>query len=201
MSESRRLSDLSLFELYTLLVKEFATGGDDPLARERMSRIAGEMILKVLQLQPSVPEGNPRLTQTFLARFSEAVSGLVSSLTHLQVDLESATRRVVRERISEIGAQLGVLATLSKAPVKAPLGGLASRVDVSSLAQQLGGTPARVYSYVITVGRASSRMLSQWASALNIPLEELEASLTELVSRGLLRVEARGGELEYIPGE
>ncbi|MEZ0394539.1 MAG: hypothetical protein ABWK00_05825, partial [Desulfurococcaceae archaeon] len=119
----------------------------------------------------------------------------------LQVDLEVASRRVIRERISSVGAQLGALTTLSKVPVRAQLGGLASRVDVSDIAQQLGGTPARVYSYVVTVGRASSRTLSRWASSLGIPAEELEEALRELVERGLLRVEARGGELEYLPGE
>lgn len=198
-SRSSRLRSLSLSELYAALVA-LLTSSDDDLTREEATRVVNEMILKASSGRFRV-EGVPaKMQASVVSRIAEANSKLVSMLTALSTKLPYASRKEIAEYLVGIGNLIGFISVFMEAPSAAPLGGLVSREEVTDVAAELGGVAARVYGYIVSMGRVGSRMVREWAKVQGLKVEEVESALRRLVERGLLRVEVSGGDLEFVVG-
>lgn len=198
VAERRQLRGLRLGELYALLVS-LLSSGDDEHVREEAVRVVNEMILRASELQVRLGGLPQKMQPTIVNRLAEVTSKLVSTLTSLSVKLPVASRREISELLVSTGSLIGFITVFQEAPGVAPLGGLVSREEVTDVAAVAGGVGARVYGFLVSRGRASSRAVREWGRAVGIGEEELEDALRRLMERGLIRAEYVGGDLVYAP--
>ncbi|MEM1606072.1 MAG: hypothetical protein QXW41_07520 [Fervidicoccaceae archaeon] len=198
MSSERFLSRLSLMELYALLL-DTVSRLEEEGGREEAERIVRAMMQVASAARPNLAGLHVRVQQTVLTSFAERLAKVQEALAALHVLLESGSPKQIRRAVVDLGGLIGALSVFTEVPAAAPLAGLAAPVEATDVASELGGAAARVYGYIVRVGRASSSLLSRWARGSGIDADTLEEALRRLVERGLVRVEAAGGELEYVP--
>lgn len=192
------LTRKTLPELYSMLV-EVTSSMESDRDREKAMEIVRAMIIVANNLRFSLEGINPRAVHVVLAKLGDELSKLQSALAEVHMLLAAASERAVRKAVIGLGKHIGALSVWMTAPRAAPLGGLLAGVDTSEIAIEDGGVAARVYSYILSRGRVSSKLLSRWATSQGLDRDEVEEALRRLIEKGYVRAEAAVGEVEYVP--
>jgi len=170
-------------------------------------RLDGEALRLIDEIREELIDINPsrlsRLSIPSLEKLASLVSDAEAELTALSSLVQRGRVNEAIEKLPEavkkIAKLYAVRSMVSINPNIVPTAGYISTVETTPVVKQCGPIAARIYGFLVRMGRASSGELAEFVRSNRISVDDAERAMQCMVKRELVTVEGEGGEIYYRP--